>query len=93
LFLLPPLQRCMVLLPAPLSPAATALPALPARFDLTFLPACPASMCRAAALPLQPFNLTKSEVVQLINHRPPSEVEVILVRQGLPCSACCGCCA
>lgn len=28
---------------------------------------------------LQPFGLTKSEVVQLINHRPPSVVEIFLV--------------
>ncbi|KAL4432176.1 hypothetical protein ABPG77_005938 [Micractinium sp. CCAP 211/92] len=27
---------------------------------------------------VEPFGLTKSEVVQLINHRPPSDVEIFL---------------
>lgn len=34
---------------------------------------------------LQPYNLTKSEIVQLINHRPPSVVEIFLV--GWRCGA------
>ncbi len=35
--------------------------------------------CLCSSPPKQPFGLTKSEIVQLINHRPPSVVEIFLV--------------
>ena len=68
-----------LVLPLPVLPRwpTATHPTEPAALPVPFpaLPGC----CPA----LQPFNLTKSEVVQLINHRPPSVVEVSLVRAGL----------
>ena len=40
---------------------------------------------------LQPYNLTKFEVVQLINARPPSVVEIHLVSWHAACGGCVDC--